>query len=56
MCTEQSERLSCQVVGEICLGIIAARRIFFEEVHRLLVRIDLLIGIRFVEVLSGCAV
>jgi len=38
------------------VGIIPARRIFLEEVHRLLVAIDLLLGIRFVEVLSGCTV
>ena len=38
------------------VGIIAFRRIFFKKVHRLLMRIDLLIGIRLVEVLSGCTV
>ena len=34
-------------------AIIALRRVLLKEVHGLLVRIDLLIGICFVEILSG---
>ena len=38
------------------VGIIAFRRVFLKKVHGLLMRIDLLIGIRLVEVLSGCTI
>ena len=35
------------------IGIIAVLRVFFEKLHRILVRIDLLTGVCFVEILSG---
>ena len=35
------------------IGLIAVLRVFFEELHGILVRIDLLTGVCFVEILSG---
>ena len=43
----------CLLSELLYVWIVAARRVFFKEVHCLLMGVDLLFGVGFIEVISG---
>src|SRR5687767_12062328 len=46
----------CFLSKLLYVWIVASRRVFLKDVHRLLMGIDLLPGVGFVEALGGCTI